>query len=98
MGGGVETMNLLHCEGTSASKALGVLALGVSLLMASVLPGPIASADQADSEVSATSNERVGISNNEILFGSCAALEGPVATVGKQVVAGGKLYFDHIND
>lgn len=42
--------------------------------------------------------KRAGITKNEILLGSCASLEGPVAVVGKQVVGGAKVYLDYIND
>jgi branched-chain amino acid transport system substrate-binding protein len=42
--------------------------------------------------------ERIGVTDKEILIGSCASLEGPVAVVGKLVVGGGKLYLDYVND
>ncbi|MDR3616907.1 MAG: ABC transporter substrate-binding protein [Candidatus Obscuribacterales bacterium] len=42
-------------------------------------------------------DEKVGITDKEILLGSCASLEGPVAVVGKQVVSGAMLYFNYVN-
>ena len=39
-----------------------------------------------------------GITDNEILIGSCSALEGPSKFLGTQTVAGAKAYFDAINE
>ncbi|MBV8515385.1 MAG: ABC transporter substrate-binding protein [Acidobacteria bacterium] len=39
-----------------------------------------------------------GVSDNEILIGSCAALEGPSRALGTQTVAGAKLYFSLVNE
>lgn len=39
-----------------------------------------------------------GVSANEILIGSCSALEGPSKFLGIQTVTGAKAYFDMIND
>jgi ABC-type branched-subunit amino acid transport system substrate-binding protein len=47
--------------------------------------------------VSKASDETTGITDKEIVLGSCASLEGPVAVVGKQVVGGAKLYLDYVN-
>jgi len=44
------------------------------------------------------SNERIGVTDKQILLGSCASLEGPVAVVGTKVVSGAKLYLDYINE
>jgi len=42
--------------------------------------------------------QTIGITSNEILIGSCAPLSGQMKERGSQVVAGGRLYFDYIND
>lgn len=39
-----------------------------------------------------------GVSENEIVIGSCSALEGPSHFLGAQTVTGAKAYFDMIND
>ncbi len=39
-----------------------------------------------------------GVSDNEILIGSCSALEGPSHFLGTETVAGAKAYFSMIND
>ncbi|MGB6597212.1 MAG: ABC transporter substrate-binding protein [Candidatus Acidiferrum sp.] len=39
-----------------------------------------------------------GVSESEILIGSCSALEGPSKFLGIQTVTGAKAYFDMIND
>ncbi len=39
-----------------------------------------------------------GVTDSEILIGSCAALEGPSHFLGEQTVTGAKAYFDLIND
>jgi ABC-type branched-subunit amino acid transport system substrate-binding protein len=39
-----------------------------------------------------------GITDKEILIGSCSALEGPSHFLGTETVAGAKAYFDLIND
>lgn len=39
-----------------------------------------------------------GISDKEILIGSCAALEGPSSFLGRETVAGAEAYFDAVND
>src|SRR5262249_3804062 len=38
-----------------------------------------------------------GVSDKEILIGSCAALEGPSSSLGRQTVVGAKAYFALIN-
>jgi branched-chain amino acid transport system substrate-binding protein len=40
----------------------------------------------------------IGVTDTEILIGSCAALEGPSHFLGEQTVTGAKAYFDLIND
>jgi ABC-type branched-subunit amino acid transport system substrate-binding protein len=45
-----------------------------------------------------SSNETQGITDKEILIGSCSALEGPVAGLGKAMTSGAKLYLQHINE
>jgi len=39
-----------------------------------------------------------GVTDKEILIGSCSALEGPSKFLGTQTVAGAKAYFDSINE
>jgi branched-chain amino acid transport system substrate-binding protein len=39
-----------------------------------------------------------GVTENEILIGSCSALEGPSKSLGTETVAGAKIYFSMIND
>jgi branched-chain amino acid transport system substrate-binding protein len=39
-----------------------------------------------------------GVSEKEILIGSCAALEGPSSSLGTETVAGAKAYFSVVND
>jgi branched-chain amino acid transport system substrate-binding protein len=39
-----------------------------------------------------------GITDKEIVIGSCAALEGPSSFLGRETVAGAEAYFDSIND
>jgi branched-chain amino acid transport system substrate-binding protein len=39
-----------------------------------------------------------GVTENEILIGSCSALEGPSKFLGIETVTGAKAYFDMIND
>lgn len=39
-----------------------------------------------------------GVTENEILIGSCSALEGPSHFLGTETVSGAKAYFDMIND
>ena len=39
-----------------------------------------------------------GVTNNQILIGSCSALEGPSHTLGTEQIKGAEAYFDLIND
>jgi ABC-type branched-subunit amino acid transport system substrate-binding protein len=39
-----------------------------------------------------------GVSENEIVIGSCSALEGPSKFLGTQTVAGARAYFDSVNE
>jgi branched-chain amino acid transport system substrate-binding protein len=39
-----------------------------------------------------------GVTEREILIGSCSALEGPSSFLGTETVTGAKAYFDMIND
>ncbi len=47
---------------------------------------------------SAFSQTAPGVSENEILIGSCSALEGPSHFLGVETVTGAKAYFNLIND
>src|SRR5262249_15619589 len=48
--------------------------------------------------VSPLSAQTPGVTEKEILIGSCSALEGPSKFLGTQTVAGAKAYLDSIND
>ena len=63
-------------------------ALGISLLFAFVATYP----------PPALAQSAPGVSENEILIGSCSALEGPSKFLGTETVTGAKAYFDMIND
>src|ERR1700747_721477 len=39
-----------------------------------------------------------GVTNNQILIGSCSALEGPSHALGTEQIKGAEAYFDLIND
>jgi branched-chain amino acid transport system substrate-binding protein len=39
-----------------------------------------------------------GVTDKEILIGSCSALEGPSRSLGTETVAGAKAYFSLVND
>jgi branched-chain amino acid transport system substrate-binding protein len=39
-----------------------------------------------------------GVTEKEVVIGSCAALEGPSSALGRQTVAGAKAYFSLVND
>lgn len=45
-----------------------------------------------------SSGQTPGITEKEIVIGSCAALEGPSSFLGRETVAGAEAYFDFIND
>jgi ABC-type branched-subunit amino acid transport system substrate-binding protein len=80
----------MHCWKVAVLGAAFVLSLSGQLVpqALSAEPTPPAS-NQAD--------ETTGITDKEILLGSCASLEGPVAIVGKQVVSGAMLYLNYVN-
>ncbi len=63
-------------------------ALGIFLLFAFVTVHPSRALAQS----------APGVSENEILIGSCSALEGPSKFLGTETVTGAKAYFDMIND
>jgi len=42
--------------------------------------------------------EKIGLTDKEITIGSCAAIEGPVQFLGKQLINGAKLYIDYTNE
>ncbi len=46
----------------------------------------------------AQDSEKSGVSDKEILIGSCSALSGPTEYLGKQQIIGAKTYIDSIND
>ena len=48
--------------------------------------------------VSIAGQNAPGVTENEILIGSCSALEGPSKSLGTETVAGAKIYFSMIND
>lgn len=67
-------------------------------------PVDINSNDEKVSSTSTSANssnkniENIGITDTEILIGSCAALEGPANFLGTQTVLGAKTYINYIND
>ena len=58
------------------------------LIAFGVLSAPLVSAGQ----------NTPGITDKEIVIGSCAALEGPSSFLGRETVAGAEAYFDSVND
>jgi branched-chain amino acid transport system substrate-binding protein len=48
--------------------------------------------------ISAPAQNTIGVTDNEILIGSCSALEGPSHFLGTETVAGAKAYFALTND
>src|SRR5215471_19153294 len=44
------------------------------------------------------SAQTVGVTDKEILIGSCSALEGPSRALGVETAAGAKAYFSSVND
>jgi ABC-type branched-subunit amino acid transport system substrate-binding protein len=56
------------------------------------------SANTATTTSADRSHERDGITDKEILIGSCSALDGPAGELGKQTVLGAKTYLNYIND
>lgn len=48
--------------------------------------------------VPANAQSTPGVTQNEIVIGSCSALEGPSSALGTQTVAGAKAYFSLINE
>ncbi|HEY1923653.1 MAG TPA: ABC transporter substrate-binding protein [Candidatus Acidoferrum sp.] len=62
--------------------------LGFCAVCAYLIAGP----------VSAAAQNAPGVTENEILIGSCSALEGPSKSLGIETVAGAKLYFSLINE
>ncbi len=60
--------------------------LGLSLLFGSLFP------------VSIPAQNTPGVTDNEILIGSCSALEGPSHFLGTETVTGAKAYFAMINE
>jgi ABC-type branched-subunit amino acid transport system substrate-binding protein len=49
-------------------------------------------------EQSLKTNEKMGVSDKEIIIGSCAATEGPVQFLGRQVLSGATAYIDFTNE
>ncbi|QRQ87784.1 ABC transporter substrate-binding protein [Cupriavidus oxalaticus] len=47
--------------------------------------------------IASTATSETGVTADTILLGQSAALTGPAASLGKQMNAGARLYFDHIN-
>jgi branched-chain amino acid transport system substrate-binding protein len=73
-----------------------VVGAALSLSASGALVPQALSAEPA-APVASPADETTGISDKEVLLGSCASLEGPVAVVGKQVVSGANLYLDYVN-
>jgi branched-chain amino acid transport system substrate-binding protein len=68
-----------------------------STLRKGQLPSP-----QGEDAIILPSSEKndahVGVTDSEVLFGSCSALEGPAHYLGTQIVIGGRTYFNYVND
>jgi branched-chain amino acid transport system substrate-binding protein len=67
----------------SVGAALGVCRIGLCLLGA---------------VVSASAQSTLGVTNQEVVIGSCSALEGPSSPLGTQTGAGAKAYFSLTNE
>jgi branched-chain amino acid transport system substrate-binding protein len=67
----------------SVGAALGVCRIGLCLLGA---------------VVSVSAQSTPGVTEKEVVIGSCAALGGPSSSLGTQTVAGAKAYFSLINE
>jgi branched-chain amino acid transport system substrate-binding protein len=52
----------------------------------------------AGSAISSAQTSVPGVTDKEIVIGSCSALEGPSSSLGTQTVAGAKAYFSMVND
>ncbi|MBY4949431.1 ABC transporter substrate-binding protein [Cupriavidus respiraculi] len=72
----------------------GVKGRRLAGLLAACAIGTVAAAIIAPSIARAA---ETGVSADTILLGQSAALTGPTAVLGKQMHAGARLYFDHIN-
>jgi len=44
-----------------------------------------------------TQNKTPGVTNNQILIGSCSALDGPARFLGLQTIVGATSYLNHVN-
>ena len=70
-------------------KSIG-LGYSLALCLLVVCPGMVS--------LSSSGRALPGVSEREILIGSCSALEGPSHFLGTETVTGAKAYFDMIND
>ncbi len=61
-------------------------------------PGRMWQSAQAASPVPPSADDTAGVTDKEVLIASCCALEGPVASLGKKVVAGASTYLNYINE
>jgi ABC-type branched-subunit amino acid transport system substrate-binding protein len=52
----------------------------------------------ADKEAPGGSEQTIGVTDTEVVIGSCAPLSGQMKERGSQVVSGGRTYFSYIND
>jgi branched-chain amino acid transport system substrate-binding protein len=66
--------------------------LSIGLLATALLPL------SQTSVLGAIDEDRTGITTNEIVVGSCGPLSGQQKVRGTETVAGGKLYFDYVNE
>src|ERR1700730_8266841 len=69
----------MHVSGTSSARRLTILIAVLTFLTGVAVP--------------ARAQNAPGVSDKEILIGSCAALEGPSSGFGRQTVIGAKAYF-----
>jgi len=68
-------------------KVIASLRSGIMLFLCSLI-----------SPVFACGQSAPGVTDNEILIGSCAALEGPSSFLGRETVGGAEIYFRMINE
>jgi branched-chain amino acid transport system substrate-binding protein len=80
---------------TSLTLALGLIATTLTLPAPAAKNAIVATTPPI---INAESAERTGITDHEILIGSCSSLEGSLGGLGKATTGGAKMYLDYIND
>jgi ABC-type branched-subunit amino acid transport system substrate-binding protein len=62
------------------------------------LLGPAMNQATDESTKAPESNDKTGVSDNQILIGSCSSLTGSASFLGKQLITGARSYLNHVND